>query len=118
MLERRKIHASVARFFHDYDLLLCPTAPVTAWPIDNDLPDTIGGLPAGARGHAAFTPLFNVSGVPACSVPVGLVRNLPVGLQIVAARFADAYVLQFARLIERLLPQPSAPALRTKETSA
>jgi len=117
MLERRKIHASVARFFHDYDLLLCPTAPVTAWPVDSDLPHTIGGLPAGTRGHAAFTPLFNVCGVPACSVPVGLVRGLPVGLQIIGARFSDARVLQFARLIERLQPSARRPPERVKVTS-
>jgi aspartyl-tRNA(Asn)/glutamyl-tRNA(Gln) amidotransferase subunit A len=99
---REKISASLLRFFENYDLLLCPTTPVTAWPIDQLGPPVIGGKPAGPRGHAAFTPLFNYCGVPACSAPAGLVRGLPVGLQIVAPRFEDARVLQMAALFERL----------------
>jgi len=99
---REHISTSLLRFFENYDLLLCPTAPVTAWPIEQLGPPVIGGMPAGPRGHAAFTPLFNYCGVPACSVPAGLVRSLPVGLQIVAPRFEDARVLQMAALIERL----------------
>lgn len=98
---RERIGASLARFFESYDLLLCPTAPVTAWPIFALAPAVIGGRPAGPRGHAAFTPLFNYCGVPACSVPAGLVRGLPVGLQVVAPRYEDARVLQFAALVER-----------------
>jgi aspartyl-tRNA(Asn)/glutamyl-tRNA(Gln) amidotransferase subunit A len=109
MLRRRPIHESLARFFDEVDLLICPTAPVTAWPLDENLPQTIGGKPAGFRGHAAFTPLFNICGVPACSVPVGFVRGLPVGLQIIGPRFSDERVLQMARFIEQLLPQPSCP---------
>lgn len=99
---RERIAASLSRFFEQHDLLLCPTAPVTAWPIDQLGPPVIGGQPAGPRGHAAFTPLFNYCGVPACSVPAGRVRGLPVGLQIVAPRFEDARVLQMAALFERL----------------
>jgi aspartyl-tRNA(Asn)/glutamyl-tRNA(Gln) amidotransferase subunit A len=99
---RERISASLVRFFESYDLLLCPTTPVTAWPIEQIGPSVIGGVPAGPRGHAAFTPLFNYCGVPACSAPAGLVRGLPVGLQIVAPCFEDARVLQMAALFERL----------------
>lgn len=106
---RERIAAALARFFESFDLLLCPTAPVVAWPLEALGPATIGGLPAGPRGHAAFTPLFNHAGVPACSVPAGTVRGLPVGLQVVASRFEDARVLQLAGLLERLRPGP-APA--------
>ena len=93
---RERIAFSLSRFFESYDLLLCPTTPVTAWPIDQLGPPFIGGKEAGPRGHAAFTPLFNYCGVPACSVPAGLVRGLPVGMQVVAPRYEDARVLRFA----------------------
>jgi len=92
------------RFFGQYDLLICPAAPVTAWPLGQIGPAVIGGQAAGPRGHAAFTPWFNLCGVPACSVPAGQVRGLPVGLQIVAPRFEDARVLQMAAQLERLAP--------------
>ncbi len=120
-LQRREIHACLAHFFEQFDLLLCPTAPVTAWPLDEDFPRVIGGKPAGPRGHAAFTPLFNICGVPACSVPAGFVNGLPVGVQIVGPRFEDARVLQMARLIEQLLAlplRPPLPATRADERAA
>jgi len=101
---REPIVASLSRFFEQHDVLVCPTTPVTAWPLGQIGPPVIGGRPAGPRGHAAFTPLFNLCGVPACSVPAGQVRGLPVGLQVVAPRFEDARVLQVAALLERLGP--------------
>ncbi|MFT4266727.1 MAG: amidase [Xenophilus sp.] len=97
---RERIGHALAGFFERHDLLLCPTAPVTAWPIGQLGPPVIGGRPAGPRSHAAFTPLFNYCGVPACSVPAGSVRGLPVGLQVVGPRYEDARVLAFARQVE------------------
>jgi len=99
---RERLAAAVARFFETHDLLLCPAAPVTAWPLGQLGPPVIGGRAAGPLGHAAFTPLFNAAGVPACAVPAGTVRGLPVGLQVVGPRFEDARVLGLARVIERL----------------
>ncbi len=109
MLQREVISAALASFFESHDLLLTPTAPVTAWPIGQLGPATIGGAPAGPRGHAGFTPLFNYCGVPAVSVPVGLVRGLPVGLQVVAPRFDDWQLLRFAREVEHVLRIDLAP---------
>ncbi|SIP89405.1 aspartyl-tRNA(Asn)/glutamyl-tRNA(Gln) amidotransferase subunit A [Pseudacidovorax sp. RU35E] len=97
---RERIAHALAGFFEHYDLLLCPTAPVTAWLLEQLGPPVIGGQPAGPRGHAAFTPLFNYCGVPACAVPAGTVRGLPVGLQVVAPRYEDARVLGFAAVVE------------------
>ncbi len=114
---REQLSACLSRFFDAHDVLLCPTAPVTAWPLEQIGPPVIGGHPAGERGHAVYTPLFNHCGVPACSVPAGLVRGLPVGLQVVAPRFEDARVLQMAALLERLGAQADASAAaQTAET--
>jgi aspartyl-tRNA(Asn)/glutamyl-tRNA(Gln) amidotransferase subunit A len=75
---------------------------VTAWPLELLGPQEIEGRPATPRGHAVFTPLFNHTYVPACSVPCGLDRQgLPVGIQIVGPRFSDAIVLALAARIER-----------------
>ena len=63
----------------------------------------------GPRGHAAFTPLFNYCGVPACSVPAGLVNGLPVGLQVVGPRMEDARVMAFVREVERVQEASSSP---------
>lgn len=110
---REQIHASFARFFEQYDALLCPVAPVEAWPLGQLGPPQIGGLPAGPRGHAAFTPLFNYANLPALSLPCGSgAQGLPVGLQIAGPRFADARVLQMGWHAEQLLgPAPASPLM-------
>jgi aspartyl-tRNA(Asn)/glutamyl-tRNA(Gln) amidotransferase subunit A len=101
---RNELSAALANFFGEYDLLLCPTAPVEAWPVDQLGPVQIGGQPAGPRGHAGYTPIFNYCAVPALSLPCGVGRNgLPVGIQVVAARYQDALVLQSAAAIEHTL---------------
>ena len=108
LLLRERIHAACAGFFARFDLLLCPTTPTVSWPVERLGPPEIGGQPAGPRGHAVFTPLFNFAQVPACSVPAGLVRGLPIGLQVVGPRYADATVLAMAAHLERL----AGPAAR------
>lgn len=110
---REHLHASFSALFARYDALLCPVAPVEAWPLGLLGPAEIGGLPAGPRGHAAFTPMFNYGSVPAISLPCGSGRNgLPVGLQIAAARFADARVLQLAWHAEQWLGgSPPSPMM-------
>lgn len=112
---REHLHASFTALFTRYDALLCPVSPVEAWPLGQLGPSTIGGMPAGPRGHAAFTPLFNYGSVPALSLPCGVGRQgLPVGLQIAGPRFADARVLQLAWHAEQVLgvSAPSPMMLR------
>lgn len=100
---RERFHASFTSFHARYDALLCPTAPVEAWPHALPGPAAIGGQPAAQRDHARFTPLFNYGAVPAVSVPCGFGRNgLPLGLHISAARFQDARVLQLAAQAEQI----------------
>ncbi len=101
---REQLHASFTLFFSRFDALLCPVSPVEAWPLGQNGPREIAGLPAGPRGHAAFTPLFNYGSVPALSLPCGSGRHrLPVGLQMAGPRFADARILQLAWHAEQLL---------------
>ncbi|MFD0667000.1 amidase [Ramlibacter sp. MAHUQ-53] len=111
---REHIYAAYADFFTRYDLLLCPTTPTVSWPVDQLGPAEIGGQPAGPRGHAVYTPLFNYAQAPACSVPAGLARSLPVGLQVVGRRYDDAGVLAMAAHLERLAGPQSRPALWTE----
>jgi aspartyl-tRNA(Asn)/glutamyl-tRNA(Gln) amidotransferase subunit A len=103
LLLRDKLAQALAEFFVSYDILLCPTSPVEAWSVDSIGPAEIGGKPAGPRGHAAYTPLFNYCGVPALSIPCGRGRQgLPVGLQVVGPRYADAQVLALAWQMEKV----------------
>jgi aspartyl-tRNA(Asn)/glutamyl-tRNA(Gln) amidotransferase subunit A len=95
------IKQTVARFFGEYNVLLCPTAPCVAWSIDRLGPAHIDGVEVMARGHAVFTPFFNHALTPAVSIPCGRGRDgLPVGLQMIARRGDDHRVLQAANAAE------------------
>jgi aspartyl-tRNA(Asn)/glutamyl-tRNA(Gln) amidotransferase subunit A len=97
---------AVAEFFTRYDYLLTPTTACVSWPVEQVYPATIEGKPAGPRGHAVFTPLFNLALTPAISIPCGLGRDaLPVGLQIVAPRLHDRPLLAMAQRAEMAFEQ-------------
>ena len=95
---------SVAEFFTEYDYLLTPTTACVSWPVEHVYPRVIENREVGPRGHAAFTPLFNLALVPGISVPCGTGRDgLPVGLQIVAPRLHDRPLLAMAQRAESAL---------------
>jgi len=99
---RAKIVGAVRRLFDDIDILLLPTTPITApvvgermvrWRTREEPVD--GAL-------VRLTAPFNLTGVPALSVPYGEVSGMPVGLQLVGRWNDEARVLAVGRLIEAL----------------
>jgi amidase len=87
-----------------YDALVCPAAPMTAFHhcqpgtrLDVDGAKVDYGL-AGAHGV-----VFNYSGHPCVTIPVGLDRQgLPIGLQLVGRRYGEGTLLGIAALAEQL----------------
>jgi aspartyl-tRNA(Asn)/glutamyl-tRNA(Gln) amidotransferase subunit A len=104
-------------FLGGVDLLLTPTTPCAAWPLDRLGPAMIGGAPAAPRDHAAFTPQANHAGVPAISIPCGTTaEGLPLGLQIIAGAGRDRLALAAARAFETLFQDAGATAPFQKAT--
>jgi aspartyl-tRNA(Asn)/glutamyl-tRNA(Gln) amidotransferase subunit A len=101
-----RLRSALDPLFAEVELLITPTVPCEPWSNEMNAPEMIGGIAAPARGHAVFTPLLNHAGVPAISVPCGTGRNnLPLGLQIIGPRGADARVLAAARAAELCFAQ-------------
>ena len=101
LLARAEAYRRLDQYFPRVDLLITPTPPCTAWPFTQLGPKTIEGRTAASRSHAVFTPIFNHTYMPACSVPCGLDRRgLPIGLQIVGPLFSDHRVLSLAAMVE------------------
>jgi Asp-tRNA(Asn)/Glu-tRNA(Gln) amidotransferase A subunit family amidase len=103
----------MADFFEEYDLLLCPTNAVPAFPIGRR-PREIDGQPIDTLwGPFPFTAPFNLTGQPAISVPCGFAADgLPIGLQIVGRLGDDVTVLRAAAAFEEARPWAEAkPAL-------
>jgi aspartyl-tRNA(Asn)/glutamyl-tRNA(Gln) amidotransferase subunit A len=93
---RSRIRAEMDRVMRAVDIAVLPTTVATAWRFedDNDL------IPQKVRSY--FTPVFNLTGQPAVTVPCGFAANgLPIGLQIAGRPFEDHRALLTASAYER-----------------
>ena len=90
-------------FHRDYDLLITPQLPITAFAAGREVPD--GCSMTRWWEWSPFTYPFNLTQQPAASLPCGFTRaGLPAALQVVGARFADATVLYQRSLIRTHAP--------------
>jgi len=97
-------------FHRDYDLLVTPTLATPAFDVGMNFPKNSNNQDW--TDWTPFTYPFNLTQQPACSIPCGLTRDgLPVGLQIVGPKYADALVLRAARAFESAMPIRLSPAL-------
>ncbi|HEV2676984.1 MAG TPA: amidase [Aliidongia sp.] len=92
----------VNQLFEQYDLLVTPTLPITAFAAGMNAPDS--GPYAGWTGWTPFSYPFNLTRHPAASLPVGFARGMPVGLQLVGPAYREDKVLQASRALEAVLP--------------
>jgi len=105
----------MAEFHKQYDLLLTPVVAASAVPADRHGPASFEHL-SDRRAWAPFTSLFNMTQQPAISIPVGLTREgLPCGVQVVAKKFRDHFVLESAAALETVIAFGAMPPLANNE---
>ncbi len=94
------IRYGMTQYFNVYDLLLCPTLPVPAYP--HRLSElAIAGATVAARRKLITQVPWNLTGSPALSVPFGFSSGgLPIGVQLVGRHFEETVVLQAAMALE------------------
>ena len=107
VLATQRSARALGRFFERYDVLLTPTLahpPLPLGYIDMQGEDWSAYLEQ-LLNEIPFTPLFNATGAPAASVPLGRdADGMPVGVQIGAALGAEGTLLRLARELERAAP--------------
>lgn len=93
--------------FTTYDVLLTPTLAEPTPPLgllDTTRPET---LYEHGSTYSAWTSVFNVTGMPAISLPLGADESgLPIGVQLAADLGQEELLLSLAAQIERAVPWP------------
>jgi len=93
---RSLINQDFRRAFEKVDVLMGPTAPTPAFGIGAKTDD-----PILMYLNDIYTIGANLAGLPAVSVPCGLVGNLPVGLQVIGPHFSEQRLLAVAHAWQR-----------------
>jgi len=104
---RERLITALNTFFQRYDLLMLPSVPIVAFEAGQLTPES--GEYANWFDWTPFSAPFNLTKVPAASIPCGRHQGLPVGLQIVGPLFREDLVLMACRAFESLYPI-AAPA--------
>jgi aspartyl-tRNA(Asn)/glutamyl-tRNA(Gln) amidotransferase subunit A len=99
---RRVLIEDFQSAFEELDAIITPTTPLTAWARDATTVEIAGGPESVLAASWRLTYPFNLTGMPAISLPCGFDRDgLPIGLQIAAKPFDEAMVLRVAQAYEK-----------------
>ena len=106
---RQRIYEGFSSVFADHDLIVVPTVPLTAFAHPGPAAGNadVDGIPVShpALDFHRLTEPPSHAGLPAITVPCGAdPHGLPIGMQIIGPRFADALVLQAAAAFEAATP--------------
>ena len=82
--------------FNDYDVLITPTSPSTAFLIGEKTED-----PLQMYLNDICTIPANIAGIPAISIPAGFSNGLPIGMQIMGNYFSENTILNAAYAFEQ-----------------
>lgn len=94
------LRREVAKYFFEYDILLCPMNVVPAHPCDS--PDLeVDGRRVPPRNSLRAAVPFDLTGSPAISVPFGMSGDgLPLAVQVVGRHFDEITQLKVAAALE------------------
>ena len=96
---RTNMELEFEKVFKDYDLIIGPVTTTLPYEIGEGLDD-----PNKSFVDDILTIPANIVGLPDISMPIGFSKSkLPIGMQIIGDKFAEAKVYQLASLLERKL---------------
>lgn len=92
--------------FKQCDILLTPVSPITAWEVGSTIKK-----PITIYHKDIFTVSLNLAGLPGLSIPAGLVKGLPVGIQLIGQAFEESTLLSIGNILHKYLGPTSQPNL-------
>ncbi len=96
-----QLKTAFAGYFQSHDVLLCPVTPITAprHALDEHV---VNGVTVPANHVLRATSPFNITGLPALSVPFGFSsEHLPINVQLVSRWLDETTILRLGALLER-----------------
>ncbi len=108
LLRLRRAAAADAAVFDRHDVVLCPVVAGVTPPLGHLSPNVpFEELVDRLLEHVAFTPLQNITGAPAISLPMALSEEgLPIGVQLSAAYGDERTLLELGYALEEQSPWP------------
>lgn len=104
---RRIIKDGFDKVFKDYDLIIGPTAPTTAYKLGEK-----SGDPLSMYLGDIYTVPVNIAGIPALSLNCGFDGDgMPIGLQIIGPAFGEPTILRAAYQFEQSTPYNKRPKI-------
>jgi amidase len=103
---KKSAQETEAKLEKDYDLIMTSVSTITTPKIGYFSPTLdYDEIAKRAAAFASFLPLFNISGSPAISLPLGTASDgMPVGVQFAAPYGQDALLLELALELEAAQP--------------
>ncbi|MBI6630962.1 amidase [Pontibaca salina] len=101
---RRQLKLEFTAALQEVDVLIAPTLPFISPNIGDDKVNINGKQVDFIENCIRFTGPSNLTGLPAMTVPAGVVGNMPVGLQIIGRAFDEARVLNVGLAVEEMKP--------------
>jgi aspartyl-tRNA(Asn)/glutamyl-tRNA(Gln) amidotransferase subunit A len=99
---RRVLMEDFRRAFEEVDAVVVPATPLTAWRVGETAVDIAGRSEGVLSAAWRLTYPFNLTGLPAISLPCGFDRQgLPIGLQVAAKPFDEGTAIRVAHAYER-----------------
>lgn len=100
-----RVHSrAVVQFWDSHDVLITPTLPRTAPPL-NTLGADLSSAGDEYMDFVSFTFPYNCTGQPAISLPLGMdSAGLPIGVQLVGPPRGESVILSLAAQLEHALP--------------
>lgn len=93
---RRLLRDKTLEILNDYDFIITPTTPGTAFEFGKNSAD-----PIKMYLEDIFTVQANITGIPAISIPMGKCKNgLPAGLQIMGRPFQESALFSFSATLQ------------------
>ena len=107
--QRKQVYEVMYQYFKNYDILITPTMPCPAikpvWLETGTTFPAIGKKTLSIMSWMTYTYPFNMTGLPAASIPSGWTNSgLPIGMQIVGKRYDERTVLQVSKAFEEIAP--------------